>query len=159
MQSAVNCASYHQCEPYFPQQLFLSVPTQHKVEAVGLRKTREVPRTTWDSSVTSTSGRRGLSRTMESIELGWFCCCCCLIFSPQGGHGVSLYRTWLSRVQINCNHQLLWKRSKRQFLNNSALKSKLEGFPPGSLVKKLPVNPGDKGSIPNLGRSHMPGGN
>ena len=30
------------------------------------------------------------------------------------------------------------------------------GFPCGSVVKNLPANAGDLGSIPNLGKSHMP---
>ena len=30
------------------------------------------------------------------------------------------------------------------------------GFPGGSVVKNLPVNAGDMGSVPDLGRSHMP---
>ena len=30
------------------------------------------------------------------------------------------------------------------------------GFPGGSVVKNLPANAGDMGSIPDLGRSHMP---
>ena len=30
------------------------------------------------------------------------------------------------------------------------------GFPGGSVVKNLPANAGDTGSIPSLGRSHMP---
>ena len=34
-----------------------------------------------------------------------------------------------------------------------------EGFPGGSVVKNLPINAGDMGSIPDLGRSHMPGSN
>ena len=33
------------------------------------------------------------------------------------------------------------------------------GFPGGSVVKNLPANAGDMGSIPHLGRSHMPGSN
>lgn len=70
-QPAVNCAS-HQCEPYSPRQLFLSVPTQHKAEGVRLPKTREAPWTAQDCSVTSTSGRRGLSRTMVSTGLAGF---------------------------------------------------------------------------------------
>ena len=30
------------------------------------------------------------------------------------------------------------------------------GFPGGAVVKNLPANTGDTGSIPGLGRSHMP---
>ena len=33
------------------------------------------------------------------------------------------------------------------------------GFPGGSVVKNLPANVGDMGSIPGLGRSHMPQSN
>ena len=33
------------------------------------------------------------------------------------------------------------------------------GFPGGSAVKNLPANAGDKGSIPDPGRSHMPRSN
>ena len=34
-----------------------------------------------------------------------------------------------------------------------------QGFPDGSVVKSLPANAGDRGSIPDPGRSHMLGGN
>ena len=34
-------------------------------------------------------------------------------------------------------------------------KKEREGFPGGSVVKNLAANAGDKGSIPDLGRSHM----
>ena len=33
------------------------------------------------------------------------------------------------------------------------------GFPGGAVVKDLPANPGDTGSSPGLGRSHMPRSN
>ena len=33
------------------------------------------------------------------------------------------------------------------------------GFPGGPVIKKLPANSGDTGSIPGLGRSHIPQGN
>ena len=35
----------------------------------------------------------------------------------------------------------------------------IPGFPAGSVVKDLPANPGDVGSILDPGRSHMPLGN
>jgi len=38
-------------------------------------------------------------------------------------------------------------------------KSKTRDSPGGPVVKKLPVNAGDMGSIPGPGRSHMPLGN
>ena len=38
-------------------------------------------------------------------------------------------------------------------------KLKLEGFPGGSVIKNLPDNVGDMGSIPNLERSHIPQSN
>ena len=36
------------------------------------------------------------------------------------------------------------------------LKISLKGFPGGSVVKNLPVSAGDTGSVPDLGRSHVP---
>ena len=33
------------------------------------------------------------------------------------------------------------------------------GLPGGSVVKNLPANAGDTGSVPDLGRSHMPQSN
>ena len=35
-------------------------------------------------------------------------------------------------------------------------KNLIEGFPGGTVVESLPVNAGDTGSSPGLGRSHMP---
>ena len=40
-----------------------------------------------------------------------------------------------------------------------SFKNEGEGFPGGSVVKRLPVHAGDMGSIPDLGRSHMLWGN
>ena len=37
--------------------------------------------------------------------------------------------------------------------------SQNEGFPGGPVVKNLSANAGNMGSIPGLGRSHMPQGN
>ena len=39
------------------------------------------------------------------------------------------------------------------------LKERLEDFPGGAVVKNLPANAGDTGSIPVPGRSHMPWSN
>ena len=39
------------------------------------------------------------------------------------------------------------------------VKNGLEGFPGGAVVENLPANAGDTGSIPGLGRSHMPRSN
>ena len=38
-------------------------------------------------------------------------------------------------------------------------RSKLQGFPGGTVVENLPANAGDTGSSPDLGRSHMPRSN
>ena len=38
-------------------------------------------------------------------------------------------------------------------------KIKTRGFPGGAVVESLPVNAGDAGSSPGLGRSHMPRSN
>ena len=35
------------------------------------------------------------------------------------------------------------------------LRSRAQGFPGGSVVKDLPANAGDSGSIPGPGESHM----
>ena len=37
--------------------------------------------------------------------------------------------------------------------------NKYGGFPGGTVVENLPVNAGDMGSSPGLGRSHMPRSN
>ena len=43
--------------------------------------------------------------------------------------------------------------------NTSLSKTDRRAFPGGLVVKNLPANTGDMGSIPGLGRSHMPRGN
>ena len=53
---------------------------------------------------------------------------------------------FLSRTQTNVGALLSLKK-----------KTKLVGFPGGSVVKNLPDNAGDMGSNPDLGRSHMLG--
>ena len=42
---------------------------------------------------------------------------------------------------------------------NKSLKSSAPDFPGGAVVKNPPANAGDTGSIPGLGRSHMPQSN
>ena len=45
----------------------------------------------------------------------------------------------------------------REFLMANFLKNKgYQDFPGGAVVKNPPANAGDAGSIPGLGRSHMP---
>ena len=41
----------------------------------------------------------------------------------------------------------------------NTFKRHLGGFPGGSVIKNLPASAGDTGSIPGLGRSHMPWSN
>ena len=41
-------------------------------------------------------------------------------------------------------------------LSQSVLKKHMEGSPSGSVVKNPPANAGDMGSIPGLGRLHLP---
>ena len=47
-----------------------------------------------------------------------------------------------------------YKRTKKEWLLRTSL-----GFPVGPVVKNLPANTGDMGSIPDSGRSHMPQSN
>ena len=57
---------------------------------------------------------------------------------------------------------LLWRQSSEEKTRSMILnhqerdKGIKEGFPNGSVVKTLPANVGDMGSIPGPGRSHMP---
>ena len=46
-----------------------------------------------------------------------------------------------------------------RFSTFTEIKSLLGDFPGGSVVKNPPVNAGDTGLIPGLGRSHMPWSN
>ena len=41
----------------------------------------------------------------------------------------------------------------------TSLKTNPQDFPSGAVVKSPPANAGDTGSIPGLGRSHMPRSN
>ena len=52
--------------------------------------------------------------------------------------------------------QLLWKMVLQYLIK---LKYITWAFPSGSVVENPPVNAGDAGSIPGLGRSHMPRSN
>ena len=57
-----------------------------------------------------------------------------------------------------------WKKSQRVIRQVTGLlltlrlltKGKSRGFPGGSVVKNPPANAGDRSSIPDLGRSHVP---
>ena len=46
-----------------------------------------------------------------------------------------------------------------KIVNETSSKLKQEGFPGGAVVKNPPADAGDMGSIPGLGRSHMPRSN
>ena len=48
---------------------------------------------------------------------------------------------------------------KKYICKATRYKTNIQGFPCGSVVKNLPANAGDKGSIPDPGRSHMLLGN
>ena len=48
---------------------------------------------------------------------------------------------------------------KGELIQLSTIKDRPEDFPGGPLVKDLPASAGDMGSIPGLGRVHMPQGN
>ena len=45
-----------------------------------------------------------------------------------------------------------WNETREDNINNQGER----GFPGGSVVKTLPANAGNRGLIPDLGRSHMP---
>lgn len=142
MQAALNCAS-HKYEPYSGLQLSfsLSAPTQRKIGAMRLQRNKDAwwPR---DAALVRSSLSQGPSfheqlheqlgtpasppcreagtesRRMVSARcLAGFCFCFFLIFwvNPQGGRGVSLYRTRVSRFWIKCNHQMYGKEIKGSF--------------------------------------------
>ena len=48
---------------------------------------------------------------------------------------------------------------QQQLQNPTAIKTNVEGFPGGAVVKNPPDNAGDMGSSPGPGRSHMPRSN
>ena len=59
-----------------------------------------------------------------------------------------------------CNLRENWATETSIYVHiQSPTKSPLGGFPGSSVVKNLPANAGDTGSIPDLGRSHMPQSN
>ena len=59
---------------------------------------------------------------------------------------------------ILCSPKKQWGHSQLSDLEDVLLNEKgnVQGFPGDSLVKNLPANVGDKSSIPDLGRSHIP---
>ena len=55
-----------------------------------------------------------------------------------------------------CNLRENWATETAIYVHiQSPTRSPLRGFPGGSVVKSLPANVGDTGSVPDLGRSHM----
>ena len=66
------------------------------------------------------------------------------------------YKTW-GWIMTILFSSLLVKFEKQLLKNSSASKFKSnQSFPGGTVVKNLQANAGDLGSIPSLGRSHMP---
>ena len=53
---------------------------------------------------------------------------------------------------------MLWPKSDSHQLSERLVvfKEEVSGFPGGSVVKNSPANTGETGSIPGLGRFHMP---
>ena len=73
---------------------------------------------------------------------------CSLLSSSQHLHAV-----FASLASEDCHCP--WSHSKEGI--DTKFKDRFVwGFPGGSVVKNLPVNAGDTGSIPDLGRSHVP---
>ena len=61
-------------------------------------------------------------------------------------------------VSLNVtNRQYLWKAMVGMLLKQVSLDRQILEFPGGSVVKNLPINSGDLGSVPGLGRSHGEG--
>ena len=54
-----------------------------------------------------------------------------------------------------CCHAKLVTQYHSKYLWNLGLECKWRGFPGGSVIKSPPANAGDRGSIPDPGRSHM----
>ena len=72
----------------------------------------------------------------------------CCFFMGWGFQGLSVFSIGFKNSQLS-------PASYR----SQAIKTKLWGFPGGAVVENLPVNAGDAGSSPGLGRSHMPRSN
>ena len=53
-------------------------------------------------------------------------------------------------------NKIKFKKRKKGTVRLHRLKKKKRDFPGGTVVKNLPANAGDTGSIPGPGRSHMP---
>ena len=66
--------------------------------------------------------------------------------------------SWLLMLQYHAKGTVLPQENLRVQWE-IRLKNDKKGFPGGPVVKNLPVNAGDTGSIPAPGRSHMPCGN
>ena len=79
-----------------------------------------------------------------------------LLFSHVWNLGVIYHFSFSPSVQI-CMHLVQSSKSKMVWYNG---KKYFESeFPGGAMDKNLPANAKDTGSIPSLGRSHMPGSN
>ena len=64
---------------------------------------------------------------------------------------------WITKVseyKINIQKLIIFKYDEQ--LESIILKQYHWDFPGGAVVKNLPANAGDTGSIPGPGRSHMP---
>ena len=64
--------------------------------------------------------------------------------------------TYISIITLNVNG-LNAPTKRHRFAE--WLQKKTQGFPGGAVVENLPVNAGNMGSSPGLGRSHMPWSN
>ena len=62
-------------------------------------------------------------------------------------------------LKPNVNLQLSQSKISIKRLYKASIKEFKQDFPGGAVVKNLPVNAGITGSIPGLGRSHMPQSN
>ena len=63
-------------------------------------------------------------------------------------------------VSFNNNHYLFSSQTDLALANRNSFKINSCGdFPGGPVVKNLPANAGDMGSIPGPGRSHVPPSN
>ena len=76
---------------------------------------------------------------------------CILVYRTAGTHEIK-------NIFLKLFDAAILVQLKTKWTEWSKIK-KNRGFPGGPVVKNLPANAGDMGSVPGLGRSHMPCGN
>ena len=145
-------------------------PPSPKLYSAALHYTQRVSIQLWALSLSITSNKTSLNNTITLLNLSQKVCCspralCTSLLTGAILQGNQLFMCLLLALAATlqwqglpftdfCIHNFLQSTSESSCsISSCSISSCSAGFPGGSVIKNLPANTGDRGSIPGSGRS------